>query len=82
MSEKWGLKAGGQVDFGPTGSIGETLSLVHIGESFLWQFGINHDVSRNNFGFRFAFEPRFTNRPKIFRPGGVAIPPASSQFLE
>lgn len=82
MSEKWGLRAGGQVDFGPTGSIGETLSLVYVGESFLWQFGVNHDVSRDNFGFRFAFEPRFTNRPQIFRPGGVAIPPAGSQFLE
>jgi hypothetical protein len=82
MSEKWGLKTGGQVDFGPTGTIGQSLSIVYIGESFLWQFGFNRNFSRDNFGFRWAVEPRFTNRPQIFRPGGVAIPPAGSQFLE
>lgn len=82
MSDKWGVKAGGQVDFGQTGSIGQTLSLVYIGESFLWQFGFNYDYSRENFGFRFGFEPRFNRRPRLFRPGGSAIPPASSRWLE
>lgn len=82
MSEKWGVKAGGQVDFGDTGTIGQTLSFVYIGESFLWQFGLNYDASRDNLGFRLGFEPRFVNRPRLFRPGGVAIPPASSRWLE
>lgn len=82
MSEKWGLKAGSQVDFGETGNIGESLNLVYIGESFLWQFGAIYDVSRDNLSFRFGFEPRFGSRPRLFRPGGKAIPPASSGWLE
>ena len=82
MSDKWGVKAGGQVDFGETGTIGQSLSFVYIGESFLWQFGLNYDVSRDNLGFRFGFEPRFTSKPRLFRPGGVAIPPAGSRWLE
>ncbi|MDB2687530.1 organic solvent tolerance protein OstA, partial [Mariniblastus sp.] len=82
MSDKWGVKAGGQVDFGETGTIGQTLSLIYIGESFLWQFGFNYDRSRDNFGFRFGFEPRFTRNPQLFRPGGEAIPPAGSRYLE
>jgi hypothetical protein len=82
MSEKWGVKAGGQVDFGATGSIGQTASVVYIGESFLWQAGINYDVSRDNVAFRFGFEPRFSARPRLFRPGGTAIPPAGARYLE
>lgn len=82
MSDKWGVKAGGQVDFGETGSIGQNLSFVYIGESFLWQLGLNYDVSRDNLGFRFGFEPRFGAKPRLFRPGGVPIPPASSRWLE
>ena len=82
MSDKWGVKAGGQVDFGETGTIGQTISLIYIGESFLYQFGFNFDNSRDNFGFRFGFEPRFTKRPQLFRPGGEAIPPAGSKYLE
>ncbi len=82
MSDKWGVKAGGMVDFGETGTIGQSLNFVYIGESFLWQFGFNYDVSRDNLGFRFGFEPRFTNKPRLFRPGGVPIPPAGSRWLE
>jgi hypothetical protein len=82
MSEKWGVQAGGQYDFGDAGSIGQSLSLVYIGESFMTQFGVNYDVSRDNVGFRFGFEPRFLPRPKLFRPGGEAIPPAGSRWLE
>lgn len=82
MSDKWGVKAGGEVDFGATGNIGQRLDLVYIGESFLWQLGFNYDVSRENLGFRFGFEPRFASRGKLFRPGGVAIPPAGTRWLE
>lgn len=82
MSDQWGVKAGGQIDFGETGTIGQTLSLIYIGESFLWQFGFNYDHSRENLGFRFGFEPRFTKRPRLFSPGGVPIGPAGSQWLE
>lgn len=82
MSDQWGVKAGGQIDFGETGTIGNTLSLIYIGESFLWQFGFNYDHSRENLGFRFGFEPRFSKRPQIFRPGGVPVGPAGAKWLE
>ena len=82
LSEKWGLRANSQIDFGETGTIGNAISFIYISESFLWQFGVNADFSRDNFGFRFGFEPRFLQRPRLFRPGGRAIPPASSRWLE
>ena len=82
MSDKWGVKAGGQVDFGETGTIGQSLNFVYIGESFLWQFGANYDVSRDNLGLRFGFEPRFMKGGRLFRPGGVAVAPAGSRWLE
>ena len=82
MSDKWGLRANSQIDFGETGTIGNALSFIYIGESFLWQFGVNADFSRDNVGFRFGFEPRFIRRGRIFRPGGLALPPASANYLE
>ncbi len=82
MSEKWGLRANSQIDFGEAGTIGNGIAAIYIGESFLWQFGVNADLSRNNVGFRFGFEPRFLNQPRLFRPGGKSLPPASSEWLE
>ena len=82
LSDKWGLKAGSQIDFGETGTIGNRLGVVHIGESFLWELGFNYDASRDNFGIRFGFEPRFIGGGRIFRPGGVPIQAASSRWLE
>ncbi len=82
LSDKWGLKGGAQVDFGETGTIGQRLGVVYIGESFLIELGLNYDASRDNLGFRFGFEPRFLPNSRLFRPGGVAIPPASSRWLE
>ncbi len=82
LSDKWGIKGGAQVDFGEVGTIGQRLGVVYIGESFLIELGFNYDASRDNFGFRFGFEPRFLPKSRMFRPGGVAIPPASSRWLE
>ena len=82
MSEKWGLRGNSQIDFGEAGTIGNALSLFYIGESFLWQLGVNADLSRSNYGFRLGFEPRFVRRGRIFRPGRESISPASSVYLE
>ena len=82
LSDHWGIKAGTSIDFGETGTIGNRLGIVYIGESFLWEVGFNFDASRDNFGVRFAIEPRFVGGGRIFRPGGVPIPPASSRYLE
>ncbi len=82
MSERWGLKANSQFDFGETGTIGNGLSFIYIGESFLYQFGVNADLSRSNVGFRFGLEPRFVRNGRLFRPGHTSIPAASSVYLE
>ena len=82
LSDTWGIKGGAQVDFGETGTIGNRLGIVYIGESFLWELGFNYDASRDNFGIRFGFEPRFLGGGRIFRPGGVPVRPASSRWLE
>ena len=83
LSDKWGLKGGAQLDFGEVGTIGQRLGIVYIGESFLWEVGFNYDANRDNFGVRFGFEPRFIGKKgRLFRPGNVAIPPASSRWLE
>ncbi len=82
LSDKWGLKGGLQVDFGETGTIGQRVGVVYIGESFLFEMAVNYDANRDNLGVRFGFEPRFLPKPKLFRPGGVAIAPAGSRWLE
>lgn len=82
MSEKWGIKGLTQIDFGDTGTIGQGVNLVYIGESFLWQFGIHYDAGRDNLGFRFGFEPRFLTRSRLFNPGGVPVGPAGARWLE
>ena len=82
LSDKWGLKGGLQLDFGEAGTIGQRVGVVYIGESFLLEMAVNYDANRDNLGVRFNFEPRFLPKPKLFRPGGVAIPPAGSRWLE
>lgn len=82
MSDKWGFRANTAVDFGDTGTIGHTFSLIYIGESFLWRVGANADTSRDNIGFVFGFEPRFIGRSRSFNPGGVSVGPAGSKWLE
>ncbi len=82
MSEKWGVRATSQFDFGETGSIGQGVNFIYIGESFLWQFGVNADFARDNVGFRIGFEPRFVRRSKLFNPGGVSVGPAGARYLE
>jgi len=81
MSEKWILNAGGVIDFGETGSIGERIGITRIGESLLVRVGINVDHSRDNVGAFFAVEPRFLPG-RLSSTGGVPIPPVGAFGLE
>ncbi len=82
MSDKWGINANSSVDFGDAGSIGSRVGFVYIGESFLWNLGVNYDASRGNTGFIFALEPRFLRSSRLLPLGGRPIGPASSEYLE
>ena len=82
MSEKWIVTASGSFDFGPTGNIGQTVSVTKIGESFLVRAGVNVDVGRGNVGAVFSIEPRFLPRSRLGMVGGVQIPPAGARGVE
>ena len=81
MSEKWILNAGGVIDLGDTGNIGERIAVTRVGESLLVRLGINVDYSRGNVGAFFAIEPRFLPG-RLSTTGGVPIPPVGAFGLE
>jgi hypothetical protein len=81
MSEKWILNAAASMDLSHVGNIGESLSLIRIGESFLIHVGVNVDHSRGNVGAVFSVEPRFL-AGRLGRVGGVPVPPAGALGLE
>ncbi len=82
MSEKWIATGGTSVDFSSTGNIGQNISLVRVGESFLVSIGFNLDASRNNVGVQFGIEPRFLPGSRLGRVGGIQVPPAGALGLE
>ena len=82
LSEKWIANAGTSVDFSSTGNIGQTVGLVRVGESFLFNMGFMYDASRDNYGFQFGLEPRFLPTGRLGMVGGVQIPPAGVMGLE
>ena len=71
MSEKWVFDGSVAYDLGPTGNIGETFSLIRVGESLLMVFGFTVDHSRGNFGVNVSVLPRFLNRGSVGRVGGI-----------
>ena len=82
LSEKWIANAGTSIDFSSTGNIGQTVGLVRIGESFLFNMGFMYDASRDNYGFQFGLEPRFLPTGRLGMVGGVQVPPAGVMGLE
>jgi len=81
LSEKWILNAGGVIDLGDTGNIGERIGITRVGESLLVRVGMNVDHSRDNIGAFFAVEPRFLSG-RLAAAGGVPIPPTGAFGLE
>jgi hypothetical protein len=82
MSDKWIVQGSNSIDFGSTGNIGQSFSLIRVGESFLVRLGVNTDISRDNVSFVFGIEPRFLPSGRLGRVGGRRVPPASSAYLE
>ncbi len=81
LSQKWIINYGSSYDFGKTGNIGQRGEIVRVGESFLVGLGFNYDSSRDNFGVRFAIEPRFLSG-RLSQVGGLPIAPVGSSGLE
>ena len=82
LNEKWLATGGTSFDFGPTGNIGQSLSVTRIGESFLLSMGANVDVGRENVSFNFNIEPRFFQTRGLGAVGGQLIPVAGQYGLE
>ncbi len=82
MSEKWLANLGSSVDLADTGNIGQSVSIVRIGESMLLKFGFYVDSGRNNVGLDFSIEPRFLPSSRLDRIAGVKIPPVGAEGLE
>jgi hypothetical protein len=82
LNEKWLVMGGSTFDFREVGNVGQTVSLVRIGESFLAQFGFQVDSGRDNAAFFFNLEPRFFPFRGLGNLGGQNIPPAGRYGLE
>ncbi len=82
MSQKWIGILGSSFDLGDSGNIGQSLSMVRIGESLLIRVGVNYDESRDNFGVQLSVEPRFLANSRIARRTGVNIRPSGAYGFE
>jgi hypothetical protein len=82
MSPKWISEFSTGYDFAAGQNIGQRLSLLRIGESFLVAVGFHVDASKNAFGVNFNLEPRFLPRTRLGRVSGAQIPPAGAFGLE
>lgn len=82
LNEKWLFTGGSTFDFREVGNVGQSVSLVRIGESFLAQVGINVDSGRDNASVFFNLEPRFFPFRGLGNLGGQNIPPAGRYGLE
>ncbi len=82
LNEKWIATGGTAFDLGEVGSVGQSLALTRIGESFLVQVGANVDSGRDNVSFTFNLEPRFISARRLGAAGGQLIPPAGLYGLE
>ncbi|MFC1757896.1 organic solvent tolerance protein OstA [Planctomycetota bacterium] len=81
LSEKWIVRYGSSYDFGKTGNLGQNGQIIRVGETFLIAMGFNYDSSRDNFGLKFAIEPRFFGG-KLSRIPGISIHPTGAAGLE
>jgi hypothetical protein len=82
LSPKWVAAAGISYQFGGLGTLGETLTLTRIGESFLVSAAFNVDNTRDNVGATLYIEPRFLPRTRFGRSTGLDVPLAGQYGLE
>ena len=82
LNEKWLAMGGASLDLGSTGTVGQTIGLTRIGESFLIRVGASYDSGRNNTSYSFSIEPRFFQTKGLSSVAGQLIPPAGLYGLE
>ncbi len=82
LSPKWFGTAALSYDFSGSGTIGNSFSLVRIGESFLTSVNFYYDAYKSNVAATFNIEPRFI--PALARSAlrGTTVPMAGLYGLE
>lgn len=82
MTDKYIGSATSSVDFGPTGNIGQSVSVTRVGESLLTTVGADLDASKGTVGAHFLIEPRFLPKLHTTTKTGIEIAPAGTYGLE
>jgi hypothetical protein len=82
MSPKWVSSFGTSIDFAQQGNLGESFTIMRVGESALISVGFSVDPIRKSAGANLAIEPRFLPRNRLGNVGGAEIPPAGAFGLE
>jgi hypothetical protein len=82
MSPKWISEFSTGYDFLNHQKIGQHLTLIRVGESFLISLGFNIDATKGTSGFMLNIEPRFLPRTRIGRVAGAQVLPAGALGLE
>lgn len=65
LTPKWVTTMGTAYDLGEQRNRGQSLTMSRVGNDFIWHFGTNYDVSRDNFGIAVSLEPRFMSLPGL-----------------
>lgn len=63
MTPKWVSTFGTAYDLGEQRNRGQSFTVSRVGRDFIWHFGGNYDVSRNNLGVAISLEPKFLSLP-------------------
>jgi hypothetical protein len=82
MSPKWVSSFGTSIDLAQQGNLGESFTIMRVGESLLVSVGFSADPIRKSVGASLAIEPRFLPRNRLGNVGGAEIPPAGAFGLE
>jgi hypothetical protein len=82
MSPKWVSSFGTSVDLAQQGNLGESFTIMRVGESALVSVGFSVDPIRKSAGANVNIQPRFAPKNPLGTVGGAEIPPAGAFGLE
>jgi len=82
LSPKWLGNASMSYNFSQGGQIGNSFSLLRVGESFLVGFNFAYDAYKNNVSGTLVIEPRFLSGLSRSAMNGASLPPVGAYGLE
>jgi hypothetical protein len=82
LSPKWLGNASVSYNFSEGGQMGNSFSLLRVGESFLVGFNFAYDAYKNNVSGTLVIEPRFLSGLSRSAMNGASLPPVGAYGLE